>query len=114
MSEETGKPAGEQPPAADRYAGTRDASSGRFLPGNPGKPMGGKYRLVNRFFKDLVADWEEHGALVIAKVRAKDPTAYLRVVASQMPATLDVESGGEGSEVASITVNFVKAGGGGQ
>ena len=48
----------------------------------PGRPPGSRNRLAEDFQADVCADWKKHGTAVIAKVRNKNPTAYLRVVAS--------------------------------
>jgi hypothetical protein len=64
---------------------------GRFLSGNnggPGRPAGSKNRLAERFVADLCADWAQHGAAVVAKVRKEHPAVYLRTVASLIPREL--------------------------
>ena len=61
----------------------RDAQ-GRFQTGNiggPGRPRGSRNRLAEQFISDLQADWERHGADVLARVRRHDPSGYLRAVA---------------------------------
>jgi hypothetical protein len=63
---------------------TRD-NHGRFLTGNsggPGRPPGSRNRLAQEFLSALCADCTEHCAAVIAEVRAKNPSAYLRVIAT--------------------------------
>jgi hypothetical protein len=39
----------------------------------------------------MLADWEEHGAVVIAQVREEKPDQYLKVVASVLPKELNVK-----------------------
>ena len=59
-------------------------SRGRFVTGNiggPGRPRGSRNLLSEQFIADLQADWEQHGAKVIERVRRSDPVAYLRTVA---------------------------------
>jgi hypothetical protein len=46
-----------------------------------GRPRGSRNRLSEQFIADLQADWEQHGADVIERVRQDDPVAYLRTVA---------------------------------
>ena len=54
--------------------------------GNPaGRPKGARNKLGEAFVSDLLSDWETHGAVTIRAAREKDPTSYLKVVASLMP-----------------------------
>jgi hypothetical protein len=48
---------------------------------------GGK--LASEFIDALQADFEQHGAGVIAKVRTEKPDVYLKVVANLMPAKME-------------------------
>jgi hypothetical protein len=60
--------------------------------GNPqGRPNVAKQRLQNSFIRALTRDFERHGAYAIARVRRKDPVAYVRVVAGLMPKDLSLE-----------------------
>ena len=72
----------------------RDEKTGRFLQGNSGnprgRPKGNRNKLGEAFLADMQADWEEHGASVIAVVRAERPQDYLKVVASILPRDLNV------------------------
>lgn len=59
--------------------------------GNPkGKPVGSRNKLGEAFLADMLADWEQHGATTIEKVRTEKPDAYLKVVASILPRDLNV------------------------
>jgi hypothetical protein len=61
----------------------RDAR-GCFVRGGPpgtGLPVGSRCKLSEGFLADLFADWVEHGAAVLDRVRQDDPIAYLRIVA---------------------------------
>lgn len=63
--------------------------------GNPkGRPKGSRAKLGEAFLSDMMADWEENGAAVIAKVRATKPDQYLKVVASVLPKDLNVNVNG--------------------
>lgn len=60
--------------------------------GNPsGRPKGARNRLGERFVADMLADWEEHGKVVIETVRDERPQDYLKVVASILPKELSVK-----------------------
>lgn len=39
----------------------------------------------------MLADWQEHGADAIARMRQADPAAYVRVVASLLPRHVAVD-----------------------
>lgn len=64
---------------------------GRFAPGNAGRPKGSRNRLREEFLAALHADFEQHGAAVIQSVRETKPDVYLKVVASILPAQIDVK-----------------------
>ena len=54
--------------------------------GNPnGRPKGSKNKLSEDFVNALAADFERYGLWPIARVRRKDPAAYLRTIASLVP-----------------------------
>ena len=63
----------------------------QFKPGNPGRPKGSRNKLGEEFLKDMLADWVEHGAEAIVKVRGEKPELYLKVVASVLPKELNVK-----------------------
>jgi hypothetical protein len=66
---------------------------GRFLTGNiggPGRPQGSRNRLSEEFLLAVHDDWSKHGGAVLAHVRETNPAVYLRVVASLVPARLDI------------------------
>ena len=68
--------------------------------GNPaGRPKGARNKLGEQFLDDMYADWQAHGAEVIAKVRDEKPDQYLKVVASILPKELNVNV----NEVDSLT-----------
>lgn len=64
----------------------------QFKPGNPGRPKGSRNKLGEAFVEALHADFDAHGAQVIADVREKDPAAYVRVVASLLPKEFKIET----------------------
>lgn len=65
----------------------------RFKPGqsgNPaGRPKGARSKLGETFLKEMLADFEQHGASVIAAVRDGKPDQYLKVVASILPKEIE-------------------------
>lgn len=73
----------------------RDQRTGRFLPGNSGfggRPRGSRNKLGEQFITDLRDAWAEHGPDVIARVARDDPAALLKVIASLMPKTIDLNA----------------------
>jgi hypothetical protein len=50
--------------------------------------------IGSQFFKDFLADWEQHGPQVIAKMRNERPDLYLKVAASIVPKDLHITSQG--------------------
>jgi len=63
--------------------------------GNPsGRKPGSRNKLSERVIRDVLADWRAHGAEAIARCRAENATAYLRVVASLVPNRVDVQANG--------------------
>jgi hypothetical protein len=69
--------------AAERRRATQ------FKPGQSGNPSGSRakcrYRLGELFVRELLRDFEEHGAEAIATVRERRPQDYLKLVASLVP-----------------------------
>lgn len=64
--------------------------SGKFAPGNPGKPKGARTKLGEQFLAALQEDFQEHGVAAIQTVRAERPHDYLKVIASLMPKDLNL------------------------
>jgi hypothetical protein len=61
---------------------------------NPkGRPKGARSRFGEQFMQDFLADWEEHGKDALIRVRATDPSTYLRVAASLLPKELNITEG---------------------
>ena len=58
--------------------------------GNPrGRPKGSRHKIAECFLRDLLADYEEHGAVSIAMMRQKDVVAYVKTVASLLPKQIE-------------------------
>jgi hypothetical protein len=62
----------------------------RFGAGNNGRPKGSRNKLGSQFVENLSADFDEHGAAVIQRVRLEDPTAYFTTIARLLPKELSV------------------------
>lgn len=80
----------------------RKQADTQFKPGqsgNPaGRPRGSRHKLGENFITALQADFEQHGEAVIATVRAEDPVAYMKVVASILPKEVKVTTAQELSD----------------
>ena len=76
----------------ERPVPEKDEKTGRFLAGNNGggRKKGSRNKLGESFVADLLADWEEHGAETIAKVREEKPADYVKVVASILPKDVNI------------------------
>jgi hypothetical protein len=62
--------------------------------GNPaGRPKGARSKLGEAFLKELLTDWEEHGAKAIQDMRDDKPGDYVKVVASILPKEITGEDG---------------------
>jgi hypothetical protein len=49
-------------------------------------------RVNDAFLRDLIRDWEAHGAEVLAQVRREQPGTYMKVMAMLMPKEMKVET----------------------
>lgn len=74
-------------------SGEKRDERGKFIvpPKSPGRPKGSRNKLGEEFLKDLLANWEEHGADTIETVRTERPQDYLKVVAATLPKELNVK-----------------------
>lgn len=77
-------------------------------PGGPGRPKGARSRLGEAFISAVLTDFEAHGVEAIERVRAEDPSTYIRVIAGILPKEVTGENGE--ALFTGITVNFVKPG----
>jgi hypothetical protein len=75
----------------------------RFKAGEPsanphGRPKGSKNKLGQLFIEALYQDFQKHGVETIVKVREKQPTNYLRVIAQLLPQHITIDTNVEISE----------------
>ena len=63
-----------------------------FKPGNPGRPKGSRNKLGEKFLKDLLKHWKQHGTAALDGCLEKDPAAYCRVVASILPKEIKLDA----------------------
>lgn len=66
-----------------------------FKPGQSGnqagRPKGSRQKLQTKFLDVLAADFDENGAQAIVEMREKDPSGYVKAIASLMPRQLEIE-----------------------
>lgn len=76
-----------------QHMGERD-SRGRFISGNSGggRREGARNRLSSSFLAAVEADFAEHGAETLERVRTQDPVAYLRIVGALVSRISDNEA----------------------
>ena len=70
----------------------RDAK-GRFLVGNKppgGRPKGSRNKLAESFVSDLRDCWEAHGVDALEKYAPETPDVLIKVIASLLPKTIDL------------------------
>lgn len=64
-----------------------------FTPGtspNPGgKSVGARNRVQGKFLNALADDFDKNGKQAIVEMREKDPSGYVRVIASLMPKEIE-------------------------
>jgi len=65
-----------------------------FKKGEGGRKLGSRQYIAKAFLDALRADFDEHGAAALAKVRDEDPSTYIRVVARLLPTEVTGENGG--------------------
>ena len=71
-------------------SGTGDT---RFKPGHSGNPGGrpkGRKALESQFIEDLYASWQTSGKDAIARMIAKRPADYVRMVAGLLPKDINL------------------------
>ncbi len=72
--------------------------NGKFAPGVSGNPGGSLEATRRSFNKDfllaLAADFKQHGASAIEKVRKQQPAAYMKICALLVPRELEVTHSG--------------------
>lgn len=81
-----------------RSALIKDATTGRFLPGNigPGRPVGAKSKLTEDFLGDFHACWLLHGKEALAKVALNEPVQFVKAAVQLMPRDVLLEARGAG------------------
>jgi hypothetical protein len=71
----------------------RDPETGQFVQGykGGGRPKGSRNKLGEKFIADAYADWCKHGIEALQRMRANDPSGYVRVIAGILPDKLEVD-----------------------
>jgi hypothetical protein len=60
-------------------------------PGEPGTGQGRRAKLADMFLDQLFADWRQHGAETIARVRKEKPDQYLKLLVAMLPRQVPAE-----------------------
>src|SRR5262249_33936913 len=64
-----------------------------YVAGNPaGRKPGDRNKFGTHFISDFYADWVQHGAAAIEKLRLESPKDYVKVAASLLPRELHVKA----------------------
>jgi hypothetical protein len=59
--------------------------------GNPlGRPQGARAKFSETAMAHLLDDWTKHGVAVLERVRAEDPSTYLRVAFGTLPKDVNI------------------------
>ena len=58
---------------------------------SPGRPLGSRNKLSEKFLQTIHDDFLKHGVAAIEKVREDNPGIYLRVIASLIPKELHIK-----------------------
>lgn len=60
-------------------------SDGRFLAGNPGRPVGSRNRLAKRVARRILRDFETHADDVLTCMRCLETPTYMALVVRLLP-----------------------------
>ena len=60
-------------------------------PAEPGTGQGRRAKLADMFLDQLFADWRQHGAETIARVRKEKPDQYLKLLVAMLPRQVPAE-----------------------
>lgn len=74
---------------------SRDALTGRFLPGNSGnggRRRGSRSKLAEAFIADVYDEYCEHGRDAIRRVREENPVAFVAMIVRLLPQKFEVEA----------------------
>ena len=56
-----------------------------------GRRLGNRNKFTEKFVDAMLVDFEKHGESVIAEVREKDPSSYIRVATALIPSKSEAE-----------------------
>lgn len=63
---------------------------------NPaGRPKGSRNKLAEEFLKDVLNEWETHGAVAVSDMREKNPGDFVKMVASLLPKDINLNLNNE-------------------
>ena len=68
-------------------------------PNPAGRPKGSRNKLAEQFVADVLAEWENHGAVAISDMREKNPGDFVKMVASLLPKDVNLNLNDNMSEL---------------
>ncbi len=68
---------------------------------------GVRHNFSKRFLLDVFDDWRNHGSEVLAAVRRDEPATYLRIMASLVPKTLQIEDSNDGKSSSELRTELL-------
>jgi hypothetical protein len=63
----------------------RDKATGKFGPGNSGRPRGSRNKLQASVYALCGEEWDKHGAEVMRFLRADKPDVWAKLIFSAVP-----------------------------
>ena len=75
--------------------GSKDTQFKVGQSGGPGRPKGARNKFSEDYVEAFAADFEEHGAEVIERIRIEQPAVYLKLAAMLVPKDFNLKHSGD-------------------